>query len=81
MMSETSLTFGVATPSLSSAVQSAARSRCATCGSTRFCSCPTRISPKLIAVGEVGDRIHLLGGGVAGRPAFRLQRQRDNRIA
>ena len=34
-----------------------------------------------IAVGEIGDRIHLLGGGIARRPALRLQRQRHDRIA
>ena len=39
-------TFGVASPILSSAFHSAGRSRLATCGSARFCSWPTRISPK-----------------------------------
>ena len=34
-----------------------------------------------ISVGEIGDRVHLLGGGVAGRSAHRLQRQRHDRIA
>ena len=38
--------FGVASPALSSAFHSAGRSRLATCGSARFCSWPTRISPK-----------------------------------
>ena len=32
-----------------------------------------------IAIGEIGDRVHLLGGGVARRPALGLQRQRDDR--
>ena len=34
-----------------------------------------------VTIGEVGDRIHLLGGGIAGRAAFRLQRQRDDGVA
>ncbi len=34
-----------------------------------------------IFVGEIGDRVHLLGGGVARRAADRLQRQRHDRIA
>ena len=34
-----------------------------------------------IALGEIGDRVHLLGGGVAGRPALGLERQRHDRIA
>ena len=34
-----------------------------------------------IFVGEIGDRVHLVGGGVAGRSADRLQRQRHDRIA
>ena len=34
-----------------------------------------------IAVGEIGDRIHLLGGGVARRAAFRLERQRHDGVA
>ena len=34
-----------------------------------------------IFVGEIGDRVHLVGGGVAGRAAHRLQRQRHDRIA
>jgi hypothetical protein len=72
MISETSPTFGVATRSRRALCQSAADRAVRTCGSTRFCSCPTRISPKLIAVGEIGDRVHLLGGGVAGRRAFGL---------
>src|SRR5260370_510854 len=46
MISDTKLTFGVATPILSSAFHNTGRSRRATCGSARFCSWPTRISPK-----------------------------------
>ena len=34
-----------------------------------------------VAVGEIGDGVHLLGGGVAGRRAGRLQRQRDDGVA
>ena len=34
-----------------------------------------------IFVGEIGERIHLIGGGIAGRSADRLQRQRHDRIA
>ena len=34
-----------------------------------------------ISVGEIGDRVHLVGGGIAGRAAHRLQRQRHDRIA
>ena len=34
-----------------------------------------------IFVGEIGDRVHLIGGGVARRAAYRLQRQRHDRIA
>src|SRR6267143_3643805 len=34
-----------------------------------------------IAVGELGDRVHLVGGDVAGRHAGLLQRQRDRRVA
>ncbi len=36
---------------------------------------------KGIFVGEIGDRVHLVGGGIAGRSADRLQRQRYDRIA
>ena len=31
-----------------------------------------------IALGEIGDQFHLAGGGVARRPADRLQRDRDD---
>ena len=34
-----------------------------------------------IFLGEVGDRVHLVGGGIAGRSAHGLQRQRHDRIA
>ena len=34
-----------------------------------------------ITVGKIGERIHLLGGGIAGRGADRLQRDRDDGIA
>src|SRR6478735_6816174 len=34
-----------------------------------------------ISVGEIGERIHLLGGGIARRRADRLQRDRDDGIA
>jgi hypothetical protein len=34
-----------------------------------------------VFVGEIGQRIHLVGGGVAGRTADRLQRDRDDGIA
>ena len=34
-----------------------------------------------VALGEVGDELHLLGGGVARRAADRLQRDRDERVA
>ena len=34
-----------------------------------------------IFVGEIGQRIHLLGGGIARRAADRLQRDRDDRVA
>ncbi len=34
-----------------------------------------------VAVGEIGDRLHLLGGGIAGRAAFGLERERHDRIA
>ena len=34
-----------------------------------------------VALGEIGDRVHLLGGGVAGRAAGRLQRERDDGVA
>src|SRR4051794_22337395 len=37
--------------------------------------------PEGISVGEIGERIHLLGGGIARRRADRLQRDRDNGIA
>lgn len=33
------------------------------------------------AVGEIGYDVHLLGGGVAGRTAFRLERERHDRVA
>ncbi len=36
---------------------------------------------KGVFVGEIGQRIHLLGGGIARRRADRLQRDRDDRIA
>ena len=34
-----------------------------------------------IALGEIGDGVHLLGGGVAGRAALRLERERDDGVA
>ena len=34
-----------------------------------------------VALGEIGDRLHLLGGGVARRAALRLERQRDDGVA
>ena len=34
-----------------------------------------------VAVGEVGDRVHLFGGSIAGRAAFRLQRERHDGVA
>ena len=34
-----------------------------------------------VALGEVGDQVHLLGGGVARRAADRLQRDRDDGVA
>ena len=34
-----------------------------------------------IALGEVGDRVHLRRGGVAGRAAFRLERQGHDGVA
>src|ERR1043166_7218769 len=36
---------------------------------------------RAVAGGEFGDRIHLLGGGVAGRFALRLERQGDDGVA
>ena len=34
-----------------------------------------------VAIGEVGNRIYLIGGGIAGRFAFRLERQGDDGVA
>jgi hypothetical protein len=34
-----------------------------------------------VSVGEIGERVHLLGGGIARRRADRLQRDRDDGIA
>jgi len=34
-----------------------------------------------VALGEIGDRLHLLGGGVARRAALRLERQRNDGVA
>ena len=34
-----------------------------------------------VVVGKIGDRVHLVGGGIAGRRAFRLERQRHDRVA
>ena len=52
-----------------------------TCGSTRFCSWRDAHLVEGIALGEVGDRVHLVGGGVAGHAADRLQRDGDDGVA
>jgi len=56
----------VASPRRSSALNSAGKSRLATCGSARFCSWRHE-SRRTIFVGKVGKTIHLLGGGIARR--------------
>jgi hypothetical protein len=35
---------------------------------------------RAVALGEIGDQVHLVGGGVAGRAADRLQGDRDEAI-
>src|SRR6266571_1656539 len=36
---------------------------------------------RAVALGEIGNRVHLLGGGVAGRTALGLERERDDGVA
>ena len=64
-----------------SAAQTAGRSSSFTCGSTRFCSWVTRMSSRRVALGQVGDDLHLLGRGVARGLADRLQRDVDDGVA
>ena len=56
-------------PSCFSRAKIAGRSFLRTCGSTRFCSWLTRISPMAEFVHQIGQRIHLLDG--CNRPARR----------
>ena len=66
-MSETSPTFGVATPILSSSRHKAGKVALRHVRQHQVLLVPDPDLAERIAVGEVGDRVHLLGGGVAGR--------------
>ena len=68
--------FGVAKPALRAACHSAGRSSSCTQGSSRFWSCVTRSFAGAEAVGQLGGDVHLVVGGVAGRLAEALERQR-----
>ena len=63
--------LGLAKPASRAACHSAGRSPARTHGSTRFCSCVTRSSPRAEAVGEIGGELHLRIGHVARRLARR----------
>ena len=80
-MSETRLTFGVASADL---VERLPQRRQVALGDMRqrqILLVADADFAERIFVGEIGDRVHLVGGGVAGRSAHRLQRQRHDRIA
>ena len=80
-MSVTRLTFGVASPML---VERLPQLRQVALGDMRQRQVLLVADADFaegIFVGEIGDRIHLVGGGIAGRAADRLQRQRHDRIA
>ena len=81
MMSETRPTFGVATPI---GVERAPQRRQIALGDMRqdqVLLVADADFAERITVGKIGDRIHLLGGRIAGRAAFRLERQRDDGVA
>ena len=67
-MSDTRLTFGVATPIVSSAFHSAGRSRLRDMGQREILLVADADFAEGISLGKIGDRIHLVGGGVAGGP-------------
>ena len=81
MMSETRLTFGVATPIASSARHSVGQVALAHVRQHQVLLVADPDLAEAVAVGEIGDRIHLVGGGVARRSALRLERQRHDRVA
>ena len=71
-MSETRPTLGVASPIASSARHSSGRSRCGDVRQHEILLVADPDFAEAVAVGEIGDGVHLLGGGVAGRSAFGL---------
>ncbi len=81
MTSETSPILAVARPAASSARQ---RLRQIALGDVRqhqILLVTDADFAERIAVGEVGDRVHLRGAGIARSSAFRLERQRDDGVA
>ena len=72
MMSEIRPTLGVATPIASSARHSAGRSRCAHMRQHQILLVADANLAEAVALGEIGDGVHLLRGGVARRLAVGL---------
>ena len=81
MMSETRPTFGVATPIAASSRHSAGRVALRDVRQHQILLVADADFAERITVGEIGDGVHLLRGGVAGRAALGLQRERDDGVA
>ena len=65
MMSETSPTFGVADADRLERASRAGRSRCAHMRQHQILLVADPDFAERIALGEIGDRVHLVGGGIA----------------
>ena len=74
MMSDTSPTFGVATPDRVERPPQGRQIALRDMRQHQVLLMADADFAERVAVGEVSDRIHLLGGGVAGRAALRLER-------